>query len=182
VQEIVHKFLTREQTYSQLLMAVSDNERKIDNLRRENEHWREKLHELQMLQAAIDKSGLNKKFSYGKFTTTAYPNPENIPNPNTGTNTPGWLNQADLLNALAPYITPRSDTFVIRSMGEAKDSQGKVLARVRMEAVVQRVPDFIDPADDPATEIASLQSQVNKTFGRRFEIISVKEISAETLL
>lgn len=46
VQEIVHKFLTREQTYSQLLMAVSDNERKIDNLRRENEQWREKLHEL----------------------------------------------------------------------------------------------------------------------------------------
>jgi chromosome segregation ATPase len=29
-------------------MAVSDNERKIDNLRRENEQWREKLHELQM--------------------------------------------------------------------------------------------------------------------------------------
>jgi predicted nucleic acid-binding Zn-ribbon protein len=51
VQEIVHKFLTREQTYSQLLMAVSDNERKIDNLRRENEHWREKLHELQMQQS-----------------------------------------------------------------------------------------------------------------------------------
>ena len=46
VQEIVHKFLTREQTYSQLLMSVSDNERKIDNLRRENENWREKLHEL----------------------------------------------------------------------------------------------------------------------------------------
>jgi hypothetical protein len=51
VQEIVHKFLTREQTYSQLLMAVSDNERKIDNLRRENEHWREKLHDMQMQQA-----------------------------------------------------------------------------------------------------------------------------------
>lgn len=32
-------------------MAVSDNERKIDNLRKENEHWREKLHELQMQQA-----------------------------------------------------------------------------------------------------------------------------------
>jgi len=48
VQEIVHKFLTREQTYSQLLMAVSDNERKIDDLRKQNENWREKLHELQM--------------------------------------------------------------------------------------------------------------------------------------
>ena len=48
MQEIVHKFHTREHTYSHLLMAVSENERKIDNLRRENEHWREKLHELQM--------------------------------------------------------------------------------------------------------------------------------------
>jgi chromosome segregation ATPase len=35
-------------------MAVSDNERKIDNLRRENERWREKLHELQMQQADAD--------------------------------------------------------------------------------------------------------------------------------
>ena len=60
MQEIVHKFLTREQTYSQLLMAVSDNERKIDNLRRENEHWREKLHELQMLQADNDNPAKKK--------------------------------------------------------------------------------------------------------------------------
>lgn len=37
VQDIVQKFLTREQTYSQLLMAVSENEEKIDRLRRENE-------------------------------------------------------------------------------------------------------------------------------------------------
>ncbi len=63
VQEIVHKFLTREQTYSHLLMAVSDNERKIDNLRRENEHWREKLHELQMQQD--DESAGNKKAGPG---------------------------------------------------------------------------------------------------------------------
>jgi hypothetical protein len=59
VQEIVHKFLTREQTYSQLLMSVSDNERKIDNLRRENENWREKLHELQ-IQAADDNNPCKK--------------------------------------------------------------------------------------------------------------------------
>ncbi len=29
-------------------MAVSDNERKIDKLRKDNEEWRQKLHELQM--------------------------------------------------------------------------------------------------------------------------------------
>ena len=48
VQQIVHRFLTREQTYSQLLMAVSENERKIDNLRKDNEMWREKLQDLTM--------------------------------------------------------------------------------------------------------------------------------------
>ena len=48
VNEIVHRFLTREQTYSTLLMAVSENERKIDNLRVEHEKNGSKLHELQM--------------------------------------------------------------------------------------------------------------------------------------
>lgn len=74
------------------------------------------------LQSAIDNSDLNSKFRYSRFATTPYPNPENIPNPNTGTNTPGWLSQADVLHGLAPYITPRSDTFIIRSLGEAKDA------------------------------------------------------------
>jgi type I site-specific restriction endonuclease len=46
VQDIVQKFLTREQTYSQLLMAVSDYERKIDALRKDNEFYWEELHEL----------------------------------------------------------------------------------------------------------------------------------------
>jgi hypothetical protein len=48
VNEIVHRFLTREQTYSQLLMAVSENERKIDNLRVEHENHASRLHDLQM--------------------------------------------------------------------------------------------------------------------------------------
>ena len=46
VQEIVQKFLTRESTYAQLLMSVSEQEEKIDALRNDNELWREKLHEL----------------------------------------------------------------------------------------------------------------------------------------
>ena len=48
MQQIVQKFYTRETTYSQLLHAVSDNEEKLDNLRRENEQVTEKLNELQM--------------------------------------------------------------------------------------------------------------------------------------
>ena len=48
VQEMVRKFLTREQTYSQLLMAVSESERKIDKLKKDNEELRLRLHELQI--------------------------------------------------------------------------------------------------------------------------------------
>lgn len=48
VQEMVRKFLTREQTYSQLLMAVSESERKIDKLKKDNEELRGRLHELQI--------------------------------------------------------------------------------------------------------------------------------------
>lgn len=43
VQEIVHKFLTREQTYSQLLTAVSENEKKLEYLKRANDAKRDEL-------------------------------------------------------------------------------------------------------------------------------------------
>ena len=46
VQDMVRKFLTREQTYSQLLMAVSESERKIDKLKKDNEELSSRLHEL----------------------------------------------------------------------------------------------------------------------------------------
>lgn len=37
VKEMVMKFLTREQTYTQLLQSVSDNERKFEIMKQENE-------------------------------------------------------------------------------------------------------------------------------------------------
>ncbi|RYD22276.1 MAG: hypothetical protein EOP88_08705 [Verrucomicrobiaceae bacterium] len=133
------------------------------------------------VQAAIDASGLNKGSDYQKFDTTPYPNRENLPNAVTGLNTPGWLSQADVLQALAPVITPRSDTFTIRACGEATDAAGKVVSRVILEAVVQRMPGWIDPTDRPETATADLVSQSNKKFGRRFEIVGVREIHPETL-
>lgn len=48
VQEMVHKFLTREQTYAQLLMAVNENEGKLDVLRVENDKKSDILHSLKM--------------------------------------------------------------------------------------------------------------------------------------
>mmetsp|Transcript_55637 Transcript_55637/g.76504 ORF Transcript_55637/g.76504 Transcript_55637/m.76504 type:complete len:204 (+) Transcript_55637:440-1051(+) len=46
VQEMVRKFLTREQTYSSLLLTVSDSEAKIDKLKRDNDELSARLHEL----------------------------------------------------------------------------------------------------------------------------------------
>ena len=48
IQEMVTKFLTKEQTYAQLLSAVSENEKKLDKLRRENDAKQEILHGLKI--------------------------------------------------------------------------------------------------------------------------------------
>lgn len=48
VQEIVHKFLTREHTYAGLLQAVSEHEQRLEGLRRNSEEKTEFLQKLQM--------------------------------------------------------------------------------------------------------------------------------------
>ena len=48
VQEMVKKFLTREQTYSHLLVNVSESERKVDLLKKQNDELRARLHELKI--------------------------------------------------------------------------------------------------------------------------------------
>jgi len=90
--------------------------------------------------------------------------------------TPPYISQADILTPIAPIIQVRSDTFVVRTYGEARSPDGsRVLARAWCEAVVQRVPDFIEPAADPAaTDPANLHSNANRTFGRRLVIQSFR--------
>lgn len=48
VQEMVRKFLTKEQTYGSLLKTVNVSEGKIEVLRRQNEELRTKLHDLNL--------------------------------------------------------------------------------------------------------------------------------------
>ena len=87
---------------------------------------------------------------------------------------PGYLTQADLLNVLGNAATARSDTFTIRGDGEARDDQGRIQARATCEAVVQRVAEWIDPADPATTAVKDLTRPSNKTFGRRFVIVSFR--------
>ena len=86
---------------------------------------------------------------------------------------PGWTRQADVLRPLAPILSARDDTFTIRTYGDSRSSDGKMLARVWCEATVRRIRDFIDPADKPDSTTQPV-SQTNLTHGRKFEIISFR--------
>lgn len=86
---------------------------------------------------------------------------------------PGWTRQADVLRPLAPILSARDDTFKIRSYGDARDANGKIIARAVAEATVRRTRAFVDSADSPDI-LTAPTSAANKTFGRHFEIISFK--------
>ena len=67
-----------------------------------------------------------------------------VENVATAANKPGWLMQSDVLSPLAPVTSARSDTFIIRVMGETgskanSDSSG----RAWIELTVQRTPDYV---------------------------------------
>lgn len=92
----------------------------------------------------------------------------------------GYVTQADLLASLGTSISPRSDTFTVRAMGEAKDGKGKVEARVWCEAVIQRSASFVDSTNVATTAQASL-SPLNTRFGRRFDIVSFRWLHPQEL-
>ena len=106
---------------------------------------------------------------------------------NTATGIPGYLTQQDLVQAFAPVMTVRSDTFVVRCYGESINP--KTLAKEGQawgEAVVQRVPDFVDQSDSSlaalgdASPVASV-NPANQTFGRRFKIVSFRWLNETDL-
>ncbi|WP_411826084.1 hypothetical protein [Luteolibacter sp. AS25] len=92
--------------------------------------------------------------------------------------TPGWIRQADILRPLAPIMSARDDTFTIRAYGEARNESGAVSARSWCEAVVQRKADYVDSTDEATAGFNDLTS-ANKTFGRKFEIISFRWLSPD---
>ncbi|HEY9250614.1 MAG TPA: hypothetical protein VIO38_15850, partial [Rariglobus sp.] len=101
---------------------------------------------------------------------------------------PGWLNQSDLLQSLAPALSSRSDTFVIRTYGEVLDSANSpaapaspvVKGRAWCEAVVQRLPDYVDSTQRPTLH-PSLANTLNQNFGRRFHIVSFRWLSPDDI-
>jgi hypothetical protein len=114
--------------------------------------------------------------------------PSTIPSASRAAFAPGYLTQADLLNAIGPSLTARSDTFRIRTYGDVVNpATGSATpeARAWCEAIVQRLPDYVDaslPAEtDLSSAPASTARTVNQTFGRRFKIVSFRWLSSDDI-
>lgn len=126
-----------------------------------------------ILQAAIDATDINADIKDPKALATSrvrYPAAAAGP---ASTAAPGYLTQADLLQVLDPVMAVRSDTFVIRSYGEARNPlTGQVEAKARCELLVQRLPEYVDTSEHPETWPP--QSKVNRGFGRRFVIMGFR--------
>ena len=85
-----------------------------------------------------------------------------------------YVDQADVLRNFAAQLTPRGDTFTIRAYGDSLDAKGRVEARAWCEAVVQRMPEYLDGRDESHVKWEDLQSEANKRFGRRIELVSFR--------
>ena len=107
---------------------------------------------------------------------------------------PGYVIQSDLLKPIANTLSVRDDTFRIRAYGDSRDNAGNIVARAWCEAIVQRLPGYSDPGDDPevpAREMTpeggfsniddSVLRPANVRFGRKFQIESFRWLGASEI-
>jgi len=96
---------------------------------------------------------------------------------------PGAVIQADIAAGLAPILTARSDTFVVRAYGDAWNPVTNTASgRAWCEAVVQRVPDVTDPAGGAYASGDEIQIDPAKyPFGRKFKIISFRWLTSDDI-
>ena len=92
---------------------------------------------------------------------------------------PGFLRQSDIFSLLGTQMTTRSDTFVIRTYGDAINPRsGDTQARAWCEAVVQRYPEYMIPTDDAAS---APTETLNIILGRRFKVISFRWLQSHEI-
>ena len=147
------------------------------------------------IQEAIERANINGNQSSGirAATSDTTPNYSDYPTlfpysdaasvgaRNNATGIPLEVNQANILLPIASRLSARSDTFRIRGYGEVRDSAGSIIAQATCEAVVQRLPEYLDAETDPNnnepwdddTETPTLNT-INQTYGRKFKITSFR--------
>ncbi len=139
------------------------------------------------LQAAINRTKINdvlaadgRVITRAEVATYKYQNVDAAIG-HSSQGAPGSVTQGHIMNALGNAATVRSNTFTIRSYGESVDNKGRVQARAWCEAVVQRIPEYLDKADEPHINTVDLGSEANKNFGRRIRVISFRWLGSEEI-
>lgn len=146
------------------------------------------LNESGALQAAIDKSGINAAIADAesiptnpKMTGFVDFSPSYTLEGSSIEGLPGMLSQADVLTAIGPYLTTRSDTFTILTYGEHRNSIGDKAARVALEMTVQRMPDYVDSTDEASVHPNNTTIALNQNFGRHFKIVGMRWLDLKQL-
>ncbi|HEY9248429.1 MAG TPA: hypothetical protein VIO38_04830, partial [Rariglobus sp.] len=134
---------------------------------------------------ALYADGVN--FTAGLPTLPPVP-PATEPTPivSRSTGIPGWLTQADVLQAIGPVLAARSDTFLVRTYGEVINPVTQtVTGRAWCEAVVQRTADYVQSGTASAgnlpEETGAALMDVNRRFGRQFKIVSFRWLNASDI-
>lgn len=141
------------------------------------------------VQAAIDRTSINDWWKnndphvppfndriVGRHPLPQLPYPEAEVGPRS-TAAPGFLTQADVLQVLAPVLRARSDTFLIRAYGNSINPlTGDLEAEAWCEAVVQRIPKYIDSTDNPHhfNDPSFPLARENQLFGRQYKILAFR--------
>ena len=121
------------------------------------------------LQAALDETvNKNPSSEYSSLAT----HPKLPAGENQAAGFSGQILQGDVLQALSPMMTVRSDTFTIRAYGESIDPNNGKVIEAWCEAVVQRYPDPVAP--DPSIPFLEELAEPSSPYGREFKIISFR--------
>ena len=141
------------------------------------------LNEAGALQAAIDQSGINDEIDQAAVEIDVdeipFAHPEHLTG-KTAHGIAGSLSQADILTAIGPYLTTRSDTFTITSYGEHSNPMNGDTVRAVLEMTVQRMPEYVD-STNLATVHPDNSTLENQTFGRRFVVVGTRWLDASLL-
>ncbi len=117
------------------------------------------------IQAAIRAANLNSVVPVSAASSAGAPVSAHVL-ANAAAMAPGDLSQADVLTTIGPKMSARSDTFVIRSYGQYRESaDGSVLSEAWAEMLVQRFP-----GEHPES-----------AFGRNFRILNFKYLNPDEI-
>lgn len=92
---------------------------------------------------------------------------------------PLYIGQSKIMGIISNFANVRGDTFLIRSYGDTVDpNTGTIRATAMCEAIVQRLPGYVDASNDPDTATSVLNAE-NQRFGRRFHVVAFGWLDAD---